>query len=136
MTGAMHLAVRAVVLATALAAVGYRYLGPQQAEVLRASFVLKAPIPLRDPKIAHLPPLFTGTAALDAAAAPADLPELLGIAGRLPDDGEALVRLASGKTQSLRVGDSVAGRKVVSIEVDRIMLERDGLRQAVALKRQ
>ena len=42
-------------------------------------------------------------------------PELVGIAGRLPDDGEAIVRVAPDRTRAVRPGDTVAGWTVIAV---------------------
>lgn len=72
----------------------------------------------------------SGTPGLVDEAAALDAPELLGLAGRLPDDVEVLVRNAEGGTSALRVGDSLLGWTLVSVAADRAVFERDG-RQAV-----
>ncbi|MGB3738700.1 MAG: hypothetical protein WA948_05035 [Pontixanthobacter sp.] len=46
-------------------------------------------------------------------------PRLIGIAGRLPDDAEVLLRMADGRTTSLRIGESANGWRLVSIASDR-----------------
>lgn len=59
---------------------------------------------------------------------------LLGIAGRLPDDADVLVKTPWGKTATMRVGDSLLGWKLISIASDRIVLEKDGARDQLVLE--
>lgn len=87
-----------------------------------------AAVHLPDPS---LPPPVPPGRALFAEDAPADIrpaadapPELAGIAGRLPDDAVALLRLADGGTHGLRRGESVAGWRVTRIDADRVHLAR------------
>lgn len=79
--------------------------------------------------LASLPPLFAGT-----SAASGPHPQLLGIAGRLPDDAEALVRTGPGKSQSLRLGATVMGWTLVAIAADRATFEQAGERYEAVLK--
>lgn len=127
MTSRSHIAVRAAAL-LALAAIGLGHAGwwvPRQPEPL--------PLAASEPGIERLAPLFARQD--EAASAPDQLvPELLGVAGRLPDDAEVLVRTASGKSDRLRIGASAAGWTVVAIAADSATFEREGVRKIVRLK--
>ncbi len=70
-------------------------------------------------RIANLPPIFMGTIAATAdSVSDAVEPQLIGIAGRLPDDVEVLLRMADGTTRSLRIGESAGGWSLVSAKMD------------------
>lgn len=58
---------------------------------------------------------------------------LVGIAGRLPDDVDVLVRPAWGKTTVLRVGDALMGWTLVSAAADRVTFARQGERSTLVL---
>lgn len=77
-------------------------------------------------------PLF-GTASAEAAEAPADAPQLAGIAGRLGDDAVALVRTGDGTTRTLRIGESVDGWQLVSLAIDAAFFARGTQRVRVPL---
>ncbi|MGB7407920.1 MAG: hypothetical protein WA908_05395 [Pontixanthobacter sp.] len=62
---------------------------------------------------ANIPKLFEGNAG-PAIAASTSEPELIGIAGRLPDDVEVLLRLPGGGTRSIGIGDSVGDWRLIS----------------------
>lgn len=53
-----------------------------------------------------------------AAAAPADAPALLGIAGRIDADAVAIVRTGDGDTRTLRPGDSIDGWRLEALAAD------------------
>ena len=59
---------------------------------------------------------------------------LLGIAGRLPDDADVLVRTPWGKTTTIRLGDTIFGWKLVAVTSDRITLEKAGARDDLMLR--
>lgn len=59
---------------------------------------------------------------------------LLGIAGRLPDDADVLVKTPWGKTTTMRMGDSLLGWKLVAVAPDKIALEKDGARDELVLE--
>lgn len=59
---------------------------------------------------------------------------LIGIAGRLPDDADVLVKTPWGKTTTMRLGDTLLGWKLVSVALDRIALEKDGARDELVLQ--
>jgi len=61
-----------------------------------------------------------------APFAAADAPALVGIAGRLPDDIVALVRIDGGRTRSLRVGDGIDGWRLSAIAADAAFFTRGG----------
>lgn len=68
-------------------------------------------------------PLFAA-AGMATDAAPADAPELIGIAGRLNKDAVAMVRTGDGTTRSLRPGDSVDGWRLSSLAIDAAFFTR------------
>ena len=84
-----------------------------------------APLAIPMDDIAAIPPFFgavetgrdDGMEAAIGAAGPE--PRLIGIAGRLPDDAEVLLRMPDGGTTSLRIGESANGWRLVSIAADR-----------------
>lgn len=75
-------------------------------------------------------PLF-GTS--EAAAAPADAPQLVGIAGRLNVDAVALVKSSDGTTRTLSVGESVDGWSLASLAIDAAFFTRGSERVRVPL---
>lgn len=79
------------------------------------------------PDLAEIPALF---AAVSVGAGPIDegsnSPELIGIAGRLPDDVEVLLRMPEGGTRSIRIGESVGDWRLVSAAADRAVFSNDG----------
>lgn len=85
----------------------------------------------------NLPPIFGSTA--DDAGTFGDglvgtVPlELIGVAGRLPDDVEVLVRLPDGSSATLKPGEEAAGWELVSATVDRAVFARGGERQVVMM---
>lgn len=91
------------------------------------------------PAAGSIPPLFApregtegeGAGLIDGAAGP---PEMIGIAGRLPDDVEVLIRLPDGRTDALRRGESAGGWTLNSATVDRAVFERAGVRSVVLLQ--
>lgn len=93
----------------------------------------RLPLAAPEPGVVKLAPLF---APQNEAASASDqfVPELLGIAGRLPDDAEAMLRTASGKSERLRIGGSAAGWTVVAIAADSVTFEREGIHKVVRLK--
>lgn len=77
--------------------------------------------------LAEIPALF---AAVSVGAGPLDEdsnpPELIGIAGRLPDDVEVLLRMPEGGTRSIRIGESVGDWRLVSAAADQAVFSDDG----------
>jgi len=76
--------------------------------------------------------LFAAGAATDIAPAAGDVPELVGIAGRLPDDAIAILRLSGGATRALARGAMADGWQVTAIAADRVTLTR-GSRVHIAI---
>lgn len=66
--------------------------------------------------------------------APADAPALVGIAGRLNRDAVALVRLATGGSRSLAIGESVDGWRLESLAIDAAFFTRGRERVRVAVE--
>ncbi|MBA4761408.1 hypothetical protein [Sphingomonas sp.] len=103
-----------------------------------------APRPDRRPVIATIvpPPLPAPArvferslfAAAEGDAAPADAPELTGIAGRLNRDAVALVRSADGTARTLAVGESVDGWRLESLAIDAAYFTRGRERVRVAMQ--
>lgn len=60
-----------------------------------------------------------------AEAAPADAPELLGVAGRLGRDAVAMVRGTAG-TRTLAPGDSIDGWQLRALSIDAAYFTRGG----------
>lgn len=60
-------------------------------------------------------------------------PEITGVAGRIPNDIEVLVRLPDGSSATLRRGQSAAGWTLVSAAIDRAVFERAGERRVAVL---
>lgn len=58
---------------------------------------------------------------------------LVGIAGRLPDNAEVLVRAPWGKTTPMRIGDSMLGWKLVAIEAERASFQQGTERMVLTL---
>jgi hypothetical protein len=77
-------------------------------------------------------PLF-GNANVEVGEAPADAPQLAGIAGRLGDDAVALVRTSDGTTRALRIGESIDGWQLVSLAIDAAFFARGTQRVRVPL---
>lgn len=127
MSGGAHLAVRvAALLVVSALALGHGWLRQPH----RGEEVLLA---ASEPGIERLAPLFARQE--DAASAPDQLvPELLGVAGRLPDDAEALVRTAAGSSARLRIGAAAGGWTVVAIAANAVTFEREGVRKVAELK--
>jgi len=79
-----------------------------------------------------LPPAETGrmilasAAATDAAPLSGDMPELVGIAGRIPDDAVAMLRLANGETRAFARDATADGWRVTAIAADRVTMEKAG----------
>ncbi|TKD53120.1 hypothetical protein [Sphingomonas baiyangensis] len=62
-----------------------------------------------------------------------DLPELVGIAGRLNVDAVALVRSADGSTRTLAIGESIDGWRLQSLAIDAAGFARGGRQVRVAM---
>ena len=60
-------------------------------------------------------------------------PELVGIAGRLPNDAVALVRLPDGATRDLRIGESANGWRLTSLAADRAGFAKGNQQRDVVL---
>lgn len=84
--------------------------------------------------IAEMPTLFAGALAVSVATEQdSDLPALIGIAGRLPDDAEVLLRLPDGTTRSARIGESVEGWTLRSVAPDRAVFEQGGRQEVLVI---
>lgn len=97
------------------------------------------PTPLAAPELPPLAsaferPLFA--AAPDAPIGdtqPGDVPDLIGIVGRLDQDAVALVRAVDGSSRTLRIGESVDGWRLESLALDAAFFTRGGQKARVAL---
>lgn len=101
---------------------------PPPAAIARAALPLTPAMATR--------PLFAAPAdeALSGIVAPEDAaPELIGIAGRLPDDAVAMLRFGDGTTRSLSRGAQAGGWRVLAIAADRVRLAHDGREQIAVL---
>jgi hypothetical protein len=70
--------------------------------------------------------IFASVATPDVAPISGTMPELVGIAGRIPDDAVAMLRLASGTTLALGRGATADGWRITAIAADRVTLVKDG----------
>lgn len=134
-TGIGHIWLRTAAVVLALAAIGVALVGhkmPSRRVIPRVR-VVQLQLPAPNPALAGLPPLFTDGNGLTGSR-DSSLPEVIGVAGRLPDDAEALVRIAPNRSRTVRTGGSVLGWTVIAIAADSVTFERDGLRQVVRLK--
>lgn len=79
--------------------------------------------PRATPDIANLPALFVD---LPLATEEDELgrPMLIGVAGRLPGDAEAMVRLPGEPTRIVRRGDTVMGWTLTALAADRAVFTR------------
>jgi hypothetical protein len=77
--------------------------------------------------------LFAVDAPQDARPAANAPPELIGIAGRLPHDAVALVRLPGGATRDLRIGETAGGWRLTTIAADRARFARGTDQREVVL---
>lgn len=79
------------------------------------------------PKRPALAPLFAPRVAWGDASPPiGSRPVLVGVAGRLPDDAEALVRAPGEPVRTMRPGDIIIGWQLVEIGPDYIRFTRNG----------
>jgi hypothetical protein len=85
--------------------------------------------------------LFTATIEVDpvpldengVALDPDAPPRVVGIAGRLPGDAVALVRIEGGVTKPLRVGESIDGWRLTELASDAALFARAQERMRVPL---
>lgn len=77
--------------------------------------------------------LFAVDAPQDARPVTNAPPELIGIAGRLPHEAVALVRLPGGATRNLRIGETANGWRLTAIAADRVRFERGADQREVVL---
>jgi hypothetical protein len=134
MTRRAHLWLRAFALAFAVLsivlAITWDEPSVPEAELSEGSVAILAP----HPGVTALPEFFAATAPRPGGPGRAgDLPELLGVIGRLPDDAEVLVRSDEGASISLRVGQAISGWTLVAVSVDRAVFERGGERRILTI---
>lgn len=96
----------------------------------RAGPIPVQPAPLPAASRVYDRPLFS---LAEPEAAPADAPELTGIAGRIDRDAVALVRLQDGSARTLAIGESVDGWRLESLAIDAALFTRGRERVRVAL---
>ncbi len=68
--------------------------------------------------------LFETQPSLVATDMTTDRPMLVGVAGRLPDDAEVMIRLPGEPTRAIRRGDTVMGWTLTAIAADRAVFTR------------
>lgn len=95
---------------------------------------LPAPRPQPSPVIAPVTPIVPAPTPRPAPVGGKTELVLLGIAGRLPDDADVLVKTPWGKTTTMRLGDTLLGWKLVAVAPDRITLEKNGARDELVLE--
>lgn len=140
MSPAGHLWLRALALALAGSAVVLALQSREApAEPSLAGTVLNtAEVRIPTSWATNLPPVFGDTfddpnGVADGLAGSVPL-QLIGIAGRLPDDVEVLVRLPNGTTATLQPGEEVGGWELVSASADRAVFARGAERQVVTIE--
>jgi hypothetical protein len=116
--GGVALAIPAVLIGGVLSIAGNDVHTPEAAPI-----EWRPPMPLA---VALNRPLF---AVAEAQAAPADAPEVLGIAGRLDVDAVAMVRDRAGGVRTIRPGEGVDGWQLRSLSIDTAYFTR-GTQQA------
>lgn len=139
MSPAGHVGLRAMALALAGSAVVLAVMSAETAYERRGRGSTTSAAQVRTPTswAANLPPVFGGVP--DGADGFAEglvgsvPPQLIGVAGRLPDDVEVLVRLADGSSATLQPGEEVGGWELVSATVDRAVFARGAERQVVMM---
>lgn len=139
MSPAGHLWLRALALALAGLAVVLAITSLETpAEPSLADSVNAAPVRNPTSWAANLPPVFGDSfddpnGVTDGLAGSVPL-QLIGIAGRLPDDVEVLVRLPDGTSVTLQPGEEVGGWELVSASADRAVFARGAERQVVMIE--
>jgi hypothetical protein len=120
-------------------------IAPDGAGALRLTAEIAAPwggSPAPDAlRLADVPPagpspartLFALEAVPDARPTGDAPPELVGIAGRLPDDAVALVKLADGTTRDIRIGETANGWRLATIGGDRVRFTKGKAQREVIL---
>lgn len=93
------------------------------------------PLRIESPPAAVGPAIFPVSATTPGPAplAGSGPPAPIGIVGRLPDDVQAMVRLADGTIRTLSRGDSAGGWTLSDIEPDRLHFSRDGQERVLVL---
>ena len=122
-----HTALRIAAVMLSLATIGWAFTNGSGSTPAPVEVIRSLPVAQRGETIPRelFPPVQL-PATEDAAPDTRGPPELVGVAGRLPDDMEALVRNLEGRTAALRVGGSAMGWTLVSIAADRVVFEKDG----------
>lgn len=143
MSAADHLWLRilAVLLAALAVALALSSRQSHSLDARLADDAVEAMVPYPAVSATSLRPLFAPNTDLAVGATSADSaqladgpPEMIGVAGRLPDDIEVLVRMPDGSSATLRQGQVAAGWVLVSAAIDRAVFERAGERRVAVLK--
>lgn len=136
----MHLVLRGLALVPAIAAIAFALSQSDHADAAPAGNV--RPTAAADTVAAMLPAPSIATIPTLFAIQSADTPsidddsvqlELIGIAGRLPDDVEVLLRMPEGQTRSVRIGESVDDWRLVSAAADRAVFSDNGKQVVLTL---
>lgn len=125
MSPVSHWIVRTIAIAAAIL-VPLLVLAPPEARAPSPAKVPTRALPAiarATPAASTLPALF-GTAPSTVADTDIGRPVLLGVAGRLPDDAEAMIRLPGEPTRAIRRGDTVMGWTLTVIAADRAVFTR------------
>ena len=129
-----HAILRGLALGVALVSLYVFHLDRSESELVMPGPIPSASAPLAGPvrNIERIPTLFEPPMemideAIDGAAiADPSRPQLIGIAGRLPDDAEVLLRLPDGGSTAIGIGESVQGYVLKSVAADRAVFVKDG----------
>ena len=123
-----HLAVRAAAVGIMAAAIAWSMFGASPdarlADVVQSQ---TGPLPIARAAGPVPDPLFAPATPPPAVGEGFDIggpPDMLGLAGRLPDDVEVLIRNEDGGTSTLRIGEAAMGWKLVSVAPNRAVFEK------------
>lgn len=135
MTARGHLHLRIIALVAAVLGLVLAALPraePDHPPLVQAA-VARIPIQPPHPEVGALTTVFSPaeTVAIDEAVP--DRLILIGIAGRLPNDVEVLLRLPEGATRTVRIGDTVDGWTLRTVAPDRAVFERGGRQEVLTI---
>lgn len=135
MTPRRHLQLRIVALIAAIMALALAALPSPPPDQVPVAEVSEARIPVQPPhpEIGALGTVFAPLETFATDEASPVRPTLIGIAGRLPDDVEVLLRLSDGATRSARIGDTVEGWTLRSVAPDRAVFVRGGRQEVLTI---
>lgn len=98
-----------------------------EADSVREMTVNTVPAMAGDVGVEELPEFFTRESPGTTLLGEDDIqPELIGIAGRLPDDVEVMLRMPDGRTRSIRLGEIAGDWRLVSAQADRAVFSAGG----------